>query len=252
MTRHLKSDVLPVCDLSEERARGLFALFSRHYDGVSWETFEADLREKDRVIVLRDAATGALGGFSTLKLLSARVRGKAIRAVFSGDTVIDPAYWGEQELVRAFCREAGRVWAEDPLTRLFWLLICKGYRTYLYLPLFYRSYLPQHGKAPGDFEGAVLSALAAAKFPESWRPETGTLEFPEPRGRLSSALAGIPESRRDDPRVKFFLESNPNYRAGSELVCLTELCESNMRGLAGRMFREGAGIEVGAPVEVPA
>ena len=32
-----------------------------------------------------------------------------MRALFSGDTVIDPAYWGEQALVRAFCRLIGRL-----------------------------------------------------------------------------------------------------------------------------------------------
>ena len=43
--------------------------------------FEADLAEKDCVVLLRDAATGEVSGFSTQKVLSAVVRGRRLRAL---------------------------------------------------------------------------------------------------------------------------------------------------------------------------
>ena len=59
-------------------------------------------------------------------------------------------------------------------------------------------------------------------------------------------LARVPAGRQKDPRVRFFLERNPGYAAGDELVCLTEVGEGNMKGLAKRLYREGYALGVNA------
>jgi hypothetical protein len=41
--------------------------------------------------------------------------------------------------------------------------------------------------------------------------------------------------------VRFFLEKNPGYARGDELVCVAEISPGNMRGLARRMLLDGAG-----------
>ena len=234
----LTTEIVPVAALAAGEVRGLFALFSRHYEHVDAGRFEADLREKDCVILLRDSGTGAVRGFSTQQVLRFTVDGEALQALFSGDTIIDPAFWGDQELVRGWCRFAGGVRAAAPGTRLFWLLISKGYRTYLYLPLFFRRYLPAPGWSASPFEQQVIDTLAAVKFAPYYRRETGRLEFPDRRGNLTPALAAIPEGRRADPRVQFFLERNPTYALGTELVCLAEISPANMRSIAGRALGE--------------
>jgi hypothetical protein len=40
--------------------------------------------------------------------------------------------------------------------------------------------------------------------------------------------------------VRFFLERNPRYYLGEELVCLTELTSENLRSFASRAFLEGS------------
>ena len=107
-----------------------------------------------------DARDGTVRGFSTQRVLAATVEGTRVRAIFSGDTVIDRAYWGEQELVRGWSRFAGAVRAEAPETPLFWFLISKGYRTYLYLPLFFARYFPRHDAPTPPFEQAGFVEVA--------------------------------------------------------------------------------------------
>ena len=224
--------------MSPGEPRRLFDLFVRHYEHVSFPRFQADLAEKDCVVLLRDGVTSEVRGFSTLKVISTVVRGRRLQALFSGDTIIDPAFWGDQELIRGWCRFAGAVRAANPGTPLYWLLISKGYRTYLYLPLFFARYYPSPTEATPSFEQEVIDTLATQKFGACYRRTTGTLEFPERMGNLTPALASVPPARQSDPRVRFFLERNPTYALGTELVCLAEISPSNMRSIAGRALVE--------------
>lgn len=235
----LVEEVAAAPGLSEALRRELHALFSRHYENVSWELFSADFAEKDFVILLRRGRGGPVAGFSTQKVLRCETAGHEMRVLFSGDTVIDKEAWGEQGLVRAWCRLAGAVKAQRPDTPLYWLLICKGYRTYLYLPLFFHDYWPRHGRPTPPKAQALLDAFAKAKFGRAYNRKTGLLRFKEAKGNLTPALAEVPAGRRDDPRVKYFLERNPGYAKGDELVCLTEVSGANTKGLANRLYKQG-------------
>ncbi|TBR21291.1 hypothetical protein EPO15_10675 [bacterium] len=235
----LVAEVAAARGLSEAERRELHALFSRHYDNVPWELFSSDFAEKDFVILLRRGRGGPVAGFSTQKVLRAEPGGHEMRVLFSGDTVIDKEAWGEQGLVKAWCLLAGALKSQRPDTPLYWLLICKGYRTYLYLPLFFTEYWPRHETPTPPKKQALLDAFAKAKFGRAYSAKKGLLRFKEAKGNLTSALAEIPAGRKDDPRVRFFLERNPGYAKGDELVCLTEVSEANTKGLAKRLYKEG-------------
>src|SRR5262245_46067115 len=97
-------EVRPVASLGPSERREMLTLLRRYFVGVSAGQFERDLSEKEWVILLRDAASGALGGFSTLMRLEAALEGRPVVAYFSGDTVVDRAYRGETELPRRFAR----------------------------------------------------------------------------------------------------------------------------------------------------
>ena len=236
--RRLTSETIPTAALSAEMLRVLFAIFEQHYRRVSFPQFLADLREKDAVILLRDAATQAPRGFSTQQVLRLTHRGEPLRVLFSGDTIIDRAHWGEQELVRAWCRFAGRVRGQEA-SRLFWFLISKGHRTYLYLPLFFRAFIPKRDATGTPELTRLRDALACEKFGGAYDPASGVARFLSSRGRLAHPLAEVPPGRADDPDVQFFLAANPGYARGDELVCLAEISPQNMRGLAARMLAEG-------------
>lgn len=239
MTHSLRSQIVATSEISKAESREMFAIFSRHYDCVSWERFLSDLAEKDCVLTLRDNL-GRICGFSTQKLLRLLVSGVPVRAVFSGDTIVDRAHWGEQELGRCWCRYVSRIYAEEPDVPLYWFLISKGYRTYLYLPLFFERFYPNYETPTPEFEHKVLDALATAKFPVSYRPETGVIKFPQSKGQLKPHLAEIPERRLRHPHVRFFLERNPRFASGCELACLAEISPSNMKLFAARIMQQSS------------
>jgi hypothetical protein len=233
----LHSRMVAVTDVTEAETRSMYQVFARHYDCVCPERFRSDLREKDCVLVLGDAK-GEIRGFSTQKVLRVSVGGNPIRAVFSGDTIVDRAHWGEQELGRCWSRYVSGLYAEEPDVPLYWFLISKGYRTYLYLPLFFETFYPNRQVPTPEFEQRVLDALATTKFPLYYRAERGVIEFPESQGQLKPHLAGIPERRLRNPHVQFFLQRNPAFAAGCELACLAEISPSNMKLFAGRILQQ--------------
>jgi hypothetical protein len=233
--RSIQSRIVPVAEIAPTDARAMYEIFARHYDCVSFEQFLLDLAEKDCVLVLRNADP-AICGFSTQKVLRVSIEGTLVRAVFSGDTIVDRTYWGEQELSRCWCRYVSSVYGEEPGVPLYWFLISKGYRTYLYLPLFFESFYPNRKTPTPAFEQRVLDTLAAAKFPDHYCAESGLIEFPQSHGQLKPHLAEIPARRLRDPNVRYFLKRNPAYATGHELACLAEISPWNMKLFAGRIL----------------
>jgi len=239
----IHSRIVSVGELAPADARAMYEIFARHYDCVSLEQFLIDLSEKNFVLILRNP-NHAICGFSTQKVFRVTVEGTPVRAVFSGDTIVDLAYWGEQELGRCWCRYVSSVYWEEPDVPLYWFLISKGYRTYLYLPLFFESFYPNCEAPTPAFEQRLLETLAAAKFPDHYRPKSGLIEFPQSHGQLKRHLAEIPARRLRDPHVQFFLKRNPGYAAGHELACLAEISPSNMKLFAGRILGQAQAAQV--------
>jgi hypothetical protein len=233
----IHSRIVSVAQIEPAEVRDMYEIFARHYDCVSLEQFLMDLSEKDCVLILRNA-NDAICGFSTQKVFRVTVGGTPVRAVFSGDTIVDRAYWGEQELGRCWCRYVSSVYWEEPDVPLYWFLISKGYRTYLYLPLFFESFYPNCEAPTPTFEQRVLDTLAAAKFRDHYRPQSGVIEFEQSQGQLKPHLAEISGRRRRDLHVQFFLKRNPRYASGHELACLAEISPSNMKLFAGRILGE--------------
>src|SRR5579862_3718341 len=115
----LEWDVVPVADLVEARRDELYQLYAAHYDFTDEARFHSDLSEKQAVILLR-APEGRVVGFSTQMWMPAQVDDRRVHILFSGDTIIHPAYWGDQALVRAWCRFAGSLKARCGDEPLYW------------------------------------------------------------------------------------------------------------------------------------
>lgn len=216
----------------------MWDLFASHYDAVTQARFEADLAEKDGLVLLRDGG-GEVRGFSTYKLIGAAdARGQPVRCLFSGDTIIDPAFWGRNEFARAWIREAGRIAASDR-TPLYWFLIVKGHRTFRYLPLFAKHFIPYTEDEVDEMLYDLRDRVAAERFGGDYDADLGVVRFAESRGQLKPDLAEIPAKDRARPDVAFFLAANPNYAVGEELVCLCLLAADNLQPIARRAFEAG-------------
>jgi hypothetical protein len=224
--------------LDERQCAQMFDLFARHYRDVSREGFEADLAAKDQAIRL--FAGRALIGFTTLAFSTLTFERRAIAVVFSGDTIVDPAHWGEQTLARVWLGQIGRFAECHHGREVYWFLIVKGHRTYRYLPTFARDYVPRATRDDRPDLIALRNAIAADRFGEAFDPASGVIRFAEPRGRLDPAIAEPLPRELGNPHVRFFLEANPGFRRGDELACLCALTPGNMRPRARRWFADGA------------
>lgn len=216
----------------------MYRLLSGFFEGVTRERFEADLAEKPWVLLLEDEE--GLKGFSTLLLYETFLPGEGIcTVVYSGDTIVDPAAWGSAALPRCWIAAVRRLREEHPQGRLWWLLLTSGFRTYRFLPVFWKDFWPRWDAAtPPDIQ-ARLDALAGERLGSLY--QDGIVRFPEPQ-KLRGELAEVPPGRRLDPHVAFFLEKNPGWVEGDELVCLTGIAEENLTA-AGRRMWQGGGLE---------
>jgi hypothetical protein len=211
----------------------LRALLDRHFEGVDPVQFSADLDEKSHVILLRRGPT--LVGFSTLLVYETRVEGEAVTVVYSGDTIVDPEAWQSPLLSRAWIATVNHLRLSYPNGRYYWLLLSSGFRTYRFLPVFWREFFPRHDVPTPAPTARLIDALARERFGRAYLSESGMVRFARPQ-RLRPPFRDPPPGRDRDPHVAYFLRRNPGHLSGDELVCLTELTEANLTPAGRRMW----------------
>src|SRR5262249_19521110 len=139
--------------------------------------------------------------------------------LFSGDTITDRRHWGRHELASAWLREIGRITHRRNKRPLYWLLIVKGHRTYRYMPTFSIAFVPDwRHVAVDDNLVSLRNDLACQRFGEEFDARTGVVRFREPKSRLKPEFAQPTERERSRPDVAFFLDRNPGFVDGHELV----------------------------------
>jgi hypothetical protein len=234
----LAGRLVPREQLTAAERAAMHALLDAHFDGVSAAQFERDLAEKNWIILLEQPGAGgaALRGFSTLLAYETVFRGEPVSVVYSGDTIVARDAWGTSALPRTWIASVNRLRQHYPRGRYYWMLITSGFRTYHFLPLFWREFFPRHDTPTPPDSRALSDHLAAERFGRHYDPAAGVVRFPEPQ-RLRGELAAVPENRLRDPHVAFFLSANPGHARGEELVCLTELSADNLTAAGRRMVR---------------
>ncbi|MBL9125020.1 MAG: hypothetical protein JNG90_15390 [Planctomycetaceae bacterium] len=227
-------ELRPVPELDRQERRELRELMARWFENVTEASFERDLDEKRWVVVARDSRSGELGGFSTLTTLAARDGDKRWNALYSGDTIVDPQWWRSSEFFQGWIRHTLSL-AERFLERpAYWLLLSSGFRTYRLLPTFFRRYAPACGRQDlGEFL-PPLAALARDRFGSAYDPATGIVRLSHPTP-LRRGVSDITPERLSNRHVQYFVQRNPEHRAGDELVCLTELAVENLTRAGLRM-----------------
>lgn len=232
----LVARVAPVSDIDPATIDAMYRLFSESYEDVDRQLFERDLMAKAHVIFVHDRA-GYLRGFSTLVVWKIERSAGPIRMLFSGDTVIEPSFWGDRSFLIKWLETIGALYGEQPLVPFYWLLISKSPRTYRALPLFFRRFYPstEDEEPLADLANDIGRIAFADRFDEA----RGVILAAPLTGRLSPPLAFVPpkDTRRRD--VQFFVSRNPGFAAGDELVCLARIQPANIRTGIRRYFERG-------------
>lgn len=222
----LKGDLKAISSLTQGDRERMYRIMLKHYAEVELRSFLKDLEEKEGALVLHDEE-GRIQGFSTYMSIATVYRGDEITALFSGDTVIDKDHWGTQTLFNTFGRLLYRIMEENRGKRIFWFLITMGFRTYLMMPLFFKRFYPRHDEDTPSYEKGLIEHLANLKYRGQFDVERAIILADS--YHLNEEFAEIPEARRRNAHVRYFLEKNAGYMQGEELACVCEICPESFR-----------------------
>jgi hypothetical protein len=211
----MQARLVEVQQLLGSDRNAMYSLLNTHFEGVKPELFESDLERKNWVILLEDQETKTLKGFSTLLVYETQFEGEVLSVVYSGDTIVDPSAWSSSLLPRAWIASIHFLRDKYPNGKLYWLLISSGYRTYRFLPIFWKEFYPCYDT-----------------------PTPPRIQV------LREKLCGIPQERLKDSHIHFFQTKNSGYEQGDELVCLTEIKEENLTKAGRRMWFAKASLGV--------
>jgi hypothetical protein len=215
----------------------MYEILVRHFTGIERAQFLKDLDEKNRVILI-EREDGQLVGFSTLLFYETAHVGEKLSIVYSGDTIVDRSVWGSNALPRAWLRTIFGLEKTPGSNRLLWLLIVSGFRTYRFLPVFFREFYPRYDRPASANTQALVERLARERFGQDYDAQRGIVRLTRPQCLLPD-LARIPEDRLKSPHIAFFEHMNPGHTRGDELVCLTELNPANLTRASHRMLTGG-------------
>ena len=237
---NVRFDLVPRAEVTPARKSEMFQLLSGHFDGITPGQFDRDLAEKNLALLLYRGET--LVGFSTLLSYATRFGKEAINVIYSGDTIVTPEAWGTMALPRAWVAGVEALRAALPPGRCFWLLLTSGFRTYRFLPVFWREFYPRFDTSTPPETQQLLLTLARDRFGSQFDSSTGVVRFNAPQ-KLREGLNQVPSNRESDPHVGFFLAANPGWPSGDELVCLTELKPENLTPAGRRMMPQSHATE---------
>jgi hypothetical protein len=225
--------LVPRAELSAAQKAEMFQLLTQHFSGVSPEQFARDLAEKNLALLLERQEK--LVGFSTLLAYSTTFEERPVNIIYSGDTIVTPEAWGTTALPRAWVAGVEALRSRLPPGECFWLLLTSGFRTYRFLPVFWRQFFPRFDMPTPPHLQGLLDQVAVDRFGTQFNPDTGVVCFKNPQ-RLRHGLQIVPQGRETNAHVSFFLSRNPGHANGDELVCLTDLSEQNLTAAGRRMM----------------
>ncbi|HEX3716970.1 MAG TPA: hypothetical protein VH595_03305 [Verrucomicrobiae bacterium] len=229
----LQFRLVPRVDLSPAEKDQMFGLLSSHFEGVERGQFARDLAEKNLALLLESNSRPV--GFSTLMAYTTSFEGERINVIYSGDTIVAKEAWGTSALPRAWVAGVETLRSKLPPGRCFWLLLTSGFRTYRFLPVFWRIFYPRFDSPTPPASQQLLDELAISRFGSQFDSRSGVVHFTRPQ-RLRCDLKEVPPERERDPHIAFFLSRNPGHAEGDELVCLTELCFQNLTAAGRRIM----------------
>lgn len=225
----LISKIVKKEEITEKEQEEMFKLMNTFYSNMKYDNFIRDLDEKDYSILL--FSQERLVGFSTQKILKLP---NEVIGVFSGDTIIHSDYWGSIELYRTFARffvELGEQYSD-----FYWFLISKGYKTYKMLPLFFREFYPNYRKAVPANLKEIMHSFGESRYPGEYCRDSGVIKYKGIKDSLKTGVADIEKKHLKDRDIRFFLENNPDYQRGNDLVCITSLTKENLKPRIKKML----------------
>lgn len=231
----MKIDIVRRTRITPTERADMHAVFSRYYENAAPSRFAADLNAKNWVIQLRNQARNIVG-FSTLQTYQHSGSCGSVVILYSGDTIVDRAYRNNSYLAGAFGHLMLRAIKLSDGLSVYWLLTSKGVRTYRFLPVFFRTFFPVFNQETPQDTKRLIDEVATQKFGAGYSPVTQIVSHNGQRDWLRASEYSPLLIERPDAHIRFFLEQNPGYARGDELVCITQVAAANLNSRARRVI----------------
>jgi len=231
--RSLSIKTLRAGNISDLLKRRMYSVFERYYVDISYSRFCSDLAEKDDVLVFMNEKS--VIGFSTILARKLPSIGRGM-FIFSGDTVIDEEFQGRNILQKAFIKYLFISKLKNPFRPFYWMLISKGYITYLMMIRNFEFSFPRRNRKIPFHLQKLMDGFYKHRFGESYQPTKCLISFPESHGAVKADFAspGLSAFRNKD--IQYFLLMNPEYQKGDELTCITVVRLRDLFKLVGKYF----------------
>lgn len=214
----------------------MFLIYEKYYANTKFSIFEADFKKKSGAILIFHPLSNKVIGFSTVVVQHFYLNGKNYTTLFSGDTVIEKEFWGTRTLQSTMLKLLIKLRISFPFNKLYWLLISKGYKTYLLLANNYYVYYP-HVKGKHSHLSYVIDYYCKSFFSQYYDQKTGLINFGDDYQPLKGEVAPITDDmRRNNPKIRFFEELNPTWMDGTELPCIGEIAWKDLARYPMRFF----------------
>lgn len=214
----------------------MYLIYEKYYENTKFSIFEADFNNKSGAILIFHPNTNKIVGFSTVMVQHFYLSGKNYTTLFSGDTVIEKEFWGTRALQSTMLKLLIKLRVSYPFNELYWLLISKGYKTYLLLANNYYVYYP-HVKGKHSHLANVVDYYCKSFFPRYYDQKTGLINFGSDYQALKGEVAPITDDmRRNNPKICFFEKMNPTWIEGTELPCIGEIAWKDLARYPMRFF----------------
>ena len=211
----------------------MYGLFEQYYVDVSFQRFCSDLSEKTHLFSFH--SNSHLVGFSSIFRKRFRSLGRATY-LFSGDTVLHRDFWGAKALQKSFFWFILSSKVRSPFEPVYWMLMSKGYKTYLMMRRNFSKSFPRFDAPIPDKLKRAMDDFYRIKFGAAYDPETNLIRFRTAHGSVKGSLAAPQPSATENPDIAYFLQANPDYRSGAELACIAEIRFRDFLGHIAKYF----------------
>lgn len=198
----------------------MYSIYSKYYENTKWRIFLFDLSKKSGAFIIRRKDNKRVVGFSTVVNYPMTTNNKNSIGVFSGDTIIEKEYWGTRVLQVSFYKYMINLKLKNPTKNIYWLLISKGFKTYLLMSNNFEKYYPNAVDKHGELS-QVVDKYCEELFPDYYNKEERILDFGHRYQALKEGVADIDENMLSNHiNISFFEKRNPQWRRGTELPCV--------------------------------
>ncbi len=233
--KEVKYNLINMNKIDDKTKNEMFKLFNKYFN-CEKNMFFSDLQSKKTIVLLKNSNRDIVG-FTSMDISIEESKNSKIVILFSGNTIVDEKYRNDLLLITGFLEFAVRTQTEYPDYKMFWHLICEGYKTYRYLPLSFNRFYPHYKEEPLQYEKELMDKISIKRFNKYYDKKTDIIHIPGSES-LKSNFSKIHQNKLEDKHIKFFVDKNPFYENGDKLSCIAEISYNNLKAIPKRIYEQ--------------